>query len=102
MASEGLATNLTKCSPLESDHGSDHGATNAMFETSVPEQQHQERLLLKNAPWKGINTRIANEIERLSVEGTAQGNTDRLKSAVAEAVHAPTPKAKPSPHAKRS
>jgi hypothetical protein len=72
-----------------------------MFDISVPAPTHQDRLLLKNAPWKDINIRIAAALERTTSEGTAQRNTDRLMLVVSEVVHALTPKGKPSPYAKR-
>ncbi|KAJ5198762.1 uncharacterized protein N7498_007879 [Penicillium cinerascens] len=60
-----------------------------------------DKLLLKNAPWKEINARIARTLAATPVEGSVQQKTDRLMCAVSEAVRALTPKAKPSPHAKR-
>lgn len=66
-----------------------------------PAPKHQERLLLKNAPWKEINARIASTLAATPSEGTVQLKTDRLMSAVWDAVYALTPKAKPSSHAKR-
>ena len=47
---------------------------------------HQERLLLKNAPWKEINARIARALDSTPAEGTLQQRTDRLMSVVLEAV----------------
>jgi len=67
----------------------------------VPEPIPQERLLLKNAPWKKISARVAAGLEGIPTEGTVQQQTDHLMSAVLEAVHALTPKAKPSAYAKR-
>ncbi|KAH8193490.1 hypothetical protein TruAng_012345 [Truncatella angustata] len=63
--------------------------------------QPRERLLLRNAPWKEINKRIAHTLEALPAGETVQQKADYLMSAVAKAVHALTPKAKASPHAKR-
>ncbi|KAI3277363.1 transcriptional regulator family: Zinc finger, CCHC-type [Penicillium roqueforti] len=63
--------------------------------------KHQERLLLKNAPWNEINAIIASTLAATPSEGTVQQKTDRLMSAVSDAVHNLTPRAKPSPHAKR-
>lgn len=71
------------------------------FDVSVPVPRHQERLLLKNAPWKEIRARIANTLSATPMEGTVQQRTDRLMSAVSEAVHSLTPKAQPSLYAKR-
>lgn len=101
LVSEDLATNMIKCATLTTDHGSDHQAIETVFDVAVPQQQQQDRLLFKNAPWKEINARIAENLERLPTEGTVQQNTDRLMSVVSEAVRTLTPKAKPSPYAKR-
>jgi hypothetical protein len=100
-ASQDLANDLVKCGPHATDHGSDHRTTETIFETEVPEPIPQERLLLKNAPWKKISARVAAGLEGIPTEGTVQQRTDRLMSAVLEAVHALTPKAKPSAYAKR-
>lgn len=83
------------------EHGSDHRTIEIVFETEVPEQKPQERLLFKNAPWKQINVRITRSLAMAPTEGTVQQNTDRLMAAVSEAVHGLTPKAKPSPATKR-
>lgn len=48
-----------------------------------------------------MNARIASTLEMTPSDGTVQQKTDRLMSAVLEAVHALTPKARPSPYAKR-
>ncbi|EAQ85551.1 hypothetical protein CHGG_09565 [Chaetomium globosum CBS 148.51] len=62
---------------------------------------HHDRLLLKNAPWKDIRAKIANTLGDTPAEGTVQQRTDRLMSTVSGAVHSLTPKARPSPYAKR-
>ncbi|KMK56426.1 reverse transcriptase [Aspergillus fumigatus Z5] len=79
LASENLTDSVVKCAILGTEHGSDHCA----IET------------------KDINARIANTLSATPSEGTVQQKTDRLMSAVSEAVHSLTPKSKPSPHAKR-
>ncbi|KJK84836.1 hypothetical protein H633G_11365 [Metarhizium anisopliae BRIP 53284] len=96
-----LATSMIKCATRETDHGSDHQAIETVFEVETPDQQQPERLLFKNAPWKQINTRIAEKLEKLPTQGTVQQNTIRLMSVVCEAVRSLTPRAKPWPHAKR-
>ena len=101
LASADLAEGLVKCTIHGTEHGSDHRAIETVFETAVPEPRHQERYLLKNAPWKEINARITSNLENVSPEGTVQENTDRLMSAVLEAVRSLTPRAKPSNYAKR-
>jgi hypothetical protein len=90
-----------KCAIHGTEHGSDHCAIDTVFDISIPVPKQQDRLLLKNAPWKDINARIASALEITPGEGTVQQKTDRLMLVVSEAVHALTPKAKPSPYAKR-
>ena len=101
LASEELAASTVKCSIHRTEHGSDHRTVETVFDISVPVPRHQERLLLKNAPWKEINARITKTLETTPSEGTVQQKTDILMSVVLEAVHALTPKARPSPYAKR-
>ncbi|CEJ62807.1 Putative Remark: Mars [Penicillium brasilianum] len=101
LASENLTDSMVKCAIPRTEHGSDHCTIETVFDASWSPPKHPERLLLKNAPWKEINVRIANTLAATPLEGTVQQKTDRLMSAVWEAVHALTPKAKPSPHAKR-
>ncbi len=101
LASEELTTSTIKCAIHETEHGSDHRTIDTVFDISVPVPKQQDRLLLKNAPWKEINARIARALDATPSEGTVQQKTDRLMSVVLEAVHALTPKARPSPHAKR-
>jgi hypothetical protein len=79
------------------EHGSDHRAIETEFDVSVPAPQAQERLLLKNAPWKEINVRIAAALVSIPEDGTVRLKTDRLITVVLEAVRALTPRAKPSP-----
>ena len=101
LASEELAASMIKCSIHGTEHGSDHRAIETVFDVSVPIPKQQERLLLKNAPWKEINARIEKTLNTRPFEGTVQSKTDVLMSAVLESVHALTPKAQPSPYAKR-
>ena len=101
LASENLTDSMTKCAILGTDHGSDHGTIETVFDTQWPIPKYQERLLLKNAPWNEINARIASTLAATPSEDTVQQKTDRLMSAVSDAVHNLTPRAKPSPHAKR-
>ena len=89
-----------QCAVYGTEHGSDHRAIETVFDTLIPVPKQQDRLLLKNAPWKKINTRIARELDPTPSGGTVQQQTDRLMAAVLEAVHALTPKARPSPYAK--
>ena len=101
LASEELAASTVKCSIYGTEHGSDHRAIETVFDISVPTPKPQERLLLRNAPWKKINARITKTLDARPFEGTVQVKTDVLMSAVLEAVHSLTPKARPSPYAKR-
>ena len=102
LASEELATSTIKCAIHGTEHGSDHRAIETVFDTSVPRPKQQERLLLKSAPWKEIKARIASTLETTPSDGTVQQKTDRLMSAVLDAVHELTQlKARPTPYAKR-
>jgi exonuclease III len=101
LASEELREATVKYATLGTEHGSDHRTIETVFDVSTPEPRYQERLLLKNAPWNEIRARIANTLGATPMEGTVQQRTDRLMSAVLEAIHTLTPKARPSPYAKR-
>ncbi|KAK1506604.1 hypothetical protein CABS01_16887 [Colletotrichum abscissum] len=101
LASEELARTVVRCALHETDHGSDHRAIETTFDIAAPEMESRPRLLLKNAPWKQINERVEANLGRMPTGGTVQQQTDRLMSVVCEAVEALTPKAKPSPYAKR-
>ncbi|KAF4336646.1 reverse transcriptase [Fusarium beomiforme] len=101
LASEELADATIKCAVHGTEHGSDHRTIETVFDISVPAPKQEERLLFKNAPWKEINSRIVDTLRVRPVGNTVQQKTDRLMSAVLEAVQALTPRAKPSPYAKR-
>lgn len=101
LASENLTGSMVKCAVHGTEHGSDHRAIETVFDVPVPVAKQQERLLLKNAPWKGINARITTSLDSTPSDGTVQQRTDRLMSVVLEAVRTLTPKARPSPYAKR-
>jgi exonuclease III len=101
LATEELTASTIKCAIYGTEHGSDHCAIETIFDVSVLAPRPQERLLLKNAPWKEINARITRALDTTSSGGTVQQQTDRLMSVVLESVHALTPKARPSPYAKR-
>jgi exonuclease III len=62
LASEELTASTVKCAIYGTEHGSDHRAIETAFDVSVPIPKQQERLLLKNAPWKEINARIAKTL----------------------------------------
>jgi exonuclease III len=101
LASADIASSTVKCMVHGTEHGSDHRAIETEFDISVPVPQVRERLLLKNAPWKEINIRIATALKSSPEECTVQQKTDRLMTVVLEAIRALTPRAKPSPYAKR-
>ncbi|KAJ5292091.1 hypothetical protein N7478_001342 [Penicillium angulare] len=101
LASDNLADLVAKCVIHGTEHGSDHRTIETVFDAPWSAPKHQGRLLLKNAPWKEINARIASTLATTPSEGTVQQKTDRLMSAVSDAVLTLTPRAKPSPHAKR-
>jgi len=101
LASTDLADTTVKCAIHSTEHGSDHRTIETVFDTLVPAPKQQDRLLLKNAPWKAINTRIAEALNASPYGGTVQQQTDRLMSAVLDAVQALTPKPRPSPYCKR-
>jgi hypothetical protein len=101
LASEELADANIKCAIHSTEHGSDHRTIETVFDISVPTPKQEERLLFKNAPWKEINSRITDTLRSRPVGNTVQQKTDRLMSSVLDAVQALTPRAKPSPYAKR-
>ncbi|KAJ5297274.1 uncharacterized protein N7443_008167 [Penicillium atrosanguineum] len=101
LASDKLTDSMLKCGVHGTEHGSNHRTIETVFGAPWPAPRQLERLLLKNAPWKEISARIARNLATTPWEGSVQQKTDRLMSAVSEALHALTPRAKPSPHAKR-
>ncbi|KAE8551008.1 hypothetical protein EYB25_007240 [Talaromyces marneffei] len=101
LASTELAEEMVKCGIHYTNHGSDHQAIETEFDISVPERPITERLLWKNAPWAEIRARVTTSLQAVSIDGLVQQQTDRLMTVVMEAVSKLTPKAKPSPYAKR-
>jgi endonuclease/exonuclease/phosphatase family metal-dependent hydrolase len=101
MASEELATSVVKCTVHTTEHGSDHRAIETTFDVATPERVVEARLLFKNAPWTDIRARTDTALRFIPIGGSVQRQADGLMTAVLEAVHALTPKAKPSPYAKR-
>ena len=85
----------------EVEHGSDHRAIETTFDIAPPERIVVQRLLLKNAPWNAIRQRIATAFQSTPLALGIQAQIDQLMTIVLEAIHALTPKAKPSPYAKR-
>lgn len=92
---------MVKCTIHTTEHGSDHRAIKTTFDVATPERVVEARLLFKNAPWNDIRARITAALSVVPVSSSVQQQADELMTAVLEAVHALTPKAKPSPYAKR-
>ncbi|KAH7464218.1 hypothetical protein FOMA001_g17818 [Fusarium oxysporum f. sp. matthiolae] len=101
LASEELADATINCAVHGTEHGSDHRTIETVFDISVPAPKQEEKLLFKNAPWKEIKGKIVDTLKDKPRGNTVQQKTDRLMTAVLEAVQALTPRAKPSPYAKR-
>ena len=101
LVSEELASNTVKCKIHDTNHGSDHEAIEMMFGITVPEQACEERLLFRNAPWKKICDVITAKLAMIPVRSDVQEQTNQLMSVVSETVHMLTPRAKPTPYAKR-
>jgi len=59
LASNELADTLIKCTIYAVEYGSDHRAIETTFDTTLPEEAPGGRLLLSNAPWSDIRTRVA-------------------------------------------
>ena len=101
LASAELADQLLKCAIHPCDHGSDHRAIETAFDITIEDRPSETRFLFKNAPWADIRDRVTATLTRTPWGGTIQEQTDRLIAAVTDAVFDLTPKAKPSPYAKR-
>src|SRR5271168_100769 len=100
-ASDALAVTLLKCGVHEIEHGSDHRAITTTFDIEPPERPVVQRLLIKNAPWNAIRERITTALQNTPLGLGTQAQTDHLMTIVQDAIYALTPKAKPSPYAKR-
>jgi exonuclease III len=101
LAGNALTNDLISCQTHPTEHGSDHRAIETIFDIEMPPREVTPRLLLKNAPWKEIREHIADTLRGKAWGGTIQEQTDRLMGAVSEAIYELTPKAVPSPYAKR-
>jgi hypothetical protein len=101
LASQELASSVLKCKIHDTEHGSDHRAIETSFDVDVPDHATHPRLLFKNAPWKAIRERIARALQDRPACDDVQRQADRLMQVVLDAVTTLTPKAKPSPYAKR-
>ena len=68
----------------------------------MPCRDVEPRLLFKNAPWKAIRDRISRELKSVCWQAWGlQGQTDRFMRIVLAAIQDLTPRARPSPYAKR-
>ncbi|XP_044718732.1 endonuclease-reverse transcriptase domain-containing protein [Hirsutella rhossiliensis] len=65
LASAELADEVISCMTHPTDHGSDHRAIQTAFDIQVPERTFPQRLMLKNAPWIAIATRVEDELRPL-------------------------------------
>jgi hypothetical protein len=92
---------VLKCKVHDTEHGSDHRAIERQFEAGVQVHTIQPRLSFGNAPWKAIRERVACKLRDRPLCGDIQRQTDHLMRVIQEAVDTLTPKAKPSPYAKR-
>jgi hypothetical protein len=101
LASTELAEEVMRCGIHQNEHGSDHRAIETAFDVVVHDRPASQRLLFKNAPWTEIRAKVDASLQRVPLGGSVQFQTDRLMAAVTEAVFELTPKAKPSPYAKR-
>ncbi|XP_044720168.1 endonuclease-reverse transcriptase domain-containing protein [Hirsutella rhossiliensis] len=96
-----LADEVATCAIHPTDHGSDHRAIQTTFDITMPERSARPRLLFKNAPWNLIRTRVKDNLRLLPWAVDVQTQTDQLMRIVLEAIHELTPRARPSPYAKR-
>ncbi|KAJ6436382.1 reverse transcriptase [Purpureocillium lavendulum] len=96
-----LADELITCVPHSTDHGSDHRAIHTTFDVTLPERITTPRLMFKNAPWNSIRARVEEGLRELSWTVDVQAQTDQFMRVVLEAIDHFTPRAEPTPYAKR-
>ncbi|KJZ70299.1 hypothetical protein HIM_10306 [Hirsutella minnesotensis 3608] len=101
LATMELADEVTSCMIHPTEHGSDHRAIQTTFDIRVPERTFPQRLMLKNAPWIAIATRVEDELRPLPWDVGVQTQADQLMRVVTEVLHDLTPRAQPPPYAKR-
>ncbi|ODA77568.1 hypothetical protein RJ55_07197 [Drechmeria coniospora] len=65
LASAELADELTSCVIHPTEPGTDHRAIQTTFDIQVPERTFPQRLMLKNAPWIAIATRVEDKLRPL-------------------------------------
>ncbi|KAJ6436994.1 reverse transcriptase [Purpureocillium lavendulum] len=96
-----LADEMMICAPHTTDHGSDHRAIQTTFDVALPERVTTPRLMFNNAPWNLIRTRVEEGLRELSWTAGVQAQTDQLMRVVVLAIDDLTPRAEPTPYAKR-
>ncbi|KAJ6436497.1 hypothetical protein O9K51_10979 [Purpureocillium lavendulum] len=96
-----LADEMITCVPHSTDHGSDHRAIHTTFDVTLPERITTPRLMFKNAPWNSIRARVEDGLRELSWTVDVQAQTDQFMRVVLEAIDHFTPRAEPTPYAKR-
>ena len=68
---------------------------------ALPPRSRKERLLFKNALWNKIREVLAHRLRDLPQDTSVQEQADELTDTVRDTVWELTPRAKPSPYAKR-
>lgn len=99
LASPDIAETLVTCRIYEVEHGSDHRAITSQFDIEIPQIEQPPRYQWKSAPWGRIRDHIASQLE--PPQGSIQDQTNHLMEVVETAVLTLTPRAKPSPYARR-
>ncbi|KJZ69760.1 hypothetical protein HIM_10843 [Hirsutella minnesotensis 3608] len=82
LASAELADEVISCMTHPTEHGSDHRAIQTAFDIQVPEKTFPQRLMLKNAPWIAIATRVEDELRPLPWSVGVQTQADQLMRVV--------------------
>ena len=102
LVTEELAEEMVKCTIHPTEYGSDHRPIQTVFDIEMPCRDVEPRFLFKNAPWKAIRDRISRELRLVCWQAWGlQGQTDRFMRIVLAAILDLTPRARPSPYAKR-
>lgn len=102
LGTEELADEVVKCAIHPTEYGSDHRPIQTVIDIDVPHQDVEPGLLFKNAPWTAIRQRISKELKSVCWWARGlQGQTDKFMEIVMGAIKDLTPRAKPTPYAKR-
>ena len=101
LASTELSDSYRHCKIYDTEHGSDHSAIDTLFDVNTQDREQTPRLLFKNAPWSEISARVAQTLRSSPRPYGTQAQADRLLGIVESTVKGLTPRAKPSPYAKR-